>query len=1138
MRKKSVQWEGPERICWVCCLMQDFVGINSLQHASSLLSGMTSVLDAPALRRARQALFNLRQMSLAFTTTQSLRHAVAVYKEHHYSLGTNGPYEINPDTLEFERTDSFEDPAIAEARLFLSTSIPYETQSMGMADPSAPMTVQIGQEALAARIGINPIQASLPPRRFHDLTRTPCGPMEVSWAELEGVARDMDECDAADPTRRCGNWLERFQRIRLMLPTQAVGLTEGASLRLDGIKHLIGLPGSGKTTLLMLLAVWAGKRHIRLMMLFPSIEVARQYLADLRYYKVNAGLLTGQHPATRRRHADRIAETIAASGDQGGFARTLPGASDFAMNCPLPAFSPDDTSMWGLGYAPCESILQGTEATGTKLRRRLCPVWTACARHKSSRELLDSDVWLGHVLSMDTDVSPQATQQRLRYFEFIARTFDLVIFDEADMVQANLDAHGAAVLKLTGGNNSIQAVVHEQVLKQLAGAENHRLMDRATEFYSRDLSEFGNHNNAMVHAVQRVESWISEYFAHRLLTTGRMITEILNGLGKQTPARDSATDSEVSSGFTRARALAEVWDSAAYAAFYDRNALEAHPWPKAEMCARVLRSNADRLKTVREDLINLFRRYLAENLSHRREKLEENIADDFLEIVFQEAPRPPGAHASIRILVSVTFMILGYQRIVPGMRTMVAEGLLREPLAELTASQHLRRLVPENILGSLSGVRYTFSRASSTKTAARNVELTFVSFVGAPRMLMHRFHRLLDADGSVRGPAVLMASATSFLEASPAYHVSSGPHFVLKSKTTEHDPSKSTYRFKWIPDPQKGNTPLRYSGAGNLATRNLEKMVDALARGGTTKSELYKAIRNFDVRDGIARKVALVVNGYEQARHIKRFLDDHHGEIGRRTKAVVPSLAPGETPVGFVTPAQVEALGDDDTCDIIVFPMLAIGRGVNIVFTHGPRVRQAAIGSIYFLTRPHPSSDDLGLLNSIAGRDSQGFDDLTFGETDGPKEITAALQAAKRQTRKLCRRLLEEPLMASRLGRELFKPFTANQMVATLQTIGRGMRGGCPVAVYFVDAAWAPRSTAGDPDSPKDSMLVQVRTILEECVAHEDPIKREIYRELYGAFLGPLRRVHGVVYPESFSDVPDDDYSEDGFDEFGSQADF
>ncbi|MEK0196189.1 hypothetical protein WME70_32930, partial [Microcoleus anatoxicus PTRS1] len=111
-------------------------------------------------------------------------------------------------------------------------------------------------------------------------------------------------------------------------------------------------------------------------------------------------------------------------------------------------------------------------------------------------------------------------------------------------------------------------------------------------------------------------------------------------------------------------------------------------------------------------------------------------------------------------------------------------------------------------------------------------------------------------------------------------------------------------------------------------------------------------------------------------------------------------------------------------------------------------------------------------------------------------------------------------------------PFTANQMVGILQTIGRGMRNGCPVQVYFVDAAWAIKSTENQPDSGRDSMLVQMRIILEECVKHPDSVIREIYQELYGAFLDPLQRIEGVVYPPSLRDSEGLTEEEDDFDDF------
>ena len=546
------------------------------------------------------------------------------------------------------------------------------------------------------------------------------------------------------------------------------------------------------------------------------------------------------------------------------------------------------------------------------------------------------------------------------------------------------------------------------------------------------------------------------------------------------------------------------------------------------------------LERRRQALVLEFRRYLAEAGTVNRDEIVERICDLLLELLFADGKDTPiGAKAAAVLLVSITFMILGYQQIVPATAAMVAEGLISDPIVEATASPDLRRFIPENVMGSLSGVKYAPGKTNSSRQGAPNIELSYITLIGAPRMLMHRFPRLLAAEG-ISGPAVLLTSATSVLEASPAYHIDAGPHYILRPKNAEHDASRSVYRFKWIPDPERGEEPLRYSGAGSreLAARNLTKMVEALVRNGK-RSEVYKSIRNFDARDGRVRKAALVVNGYEQARAVKRHIDAYHPEIGRRTKAVVRTLESGEKPSDYITPAQAEALGDDEICDIVVLPMAALGRGINIVFTKPPRERDAAIGSVYFLTRPHPSADDLQLLLSLAGRATQDLDQKIFPREATLKNIADAVRSARRDVYGMAERFLLEPLMASHLGPKLFRPFTANQMVNILQTIGRAMRNGCPVAVYFVDAAWAIKSTLGDlaqPDTERDSMLVQMRAILEECLSHPDLAKREIYRELYGAFLEPMRRIEGVIFPASMRSpeqtvAVNDELAEDTFEE-------
>lgn len=1138
MRAKPDLWGANERVCWLCVLMEDFVGVNSLEYAPEIMSGLASVIRAPVLARARQAVFNLRQITLAFATRESVKHAVALYNEHHRAQQTMGCFRIDPETLTFSRTDHFEATAITKAKRFLSESLPYKQRDVQTADPGKDMSVQLGEDSAAPRVPVGPITVALPGRRTHDLSRRPKGRITVPIVELIKIAREMDARETQHPERRPGNWADRMQHFALMIPRAGEGLVEGDALQLDGIRHLIGLPGAGKTTLLVVLGVWLGRQHHKTMLFFPSIEVARQYMADLAFHNVSVGMLVGQNPVTRNGHASRIAETIASIDGEGGFGTTIDGADAFAANCVLPAFARGETTLWRFGDAPCDSILQGADQRG-RMRRRLCPLWSVCGRNQAPRSLLTADVWVGHVLSMDTLVPPQAMDEAIRYFEFIARTFDVVIFDEADAVQTRLDGYGAATLKISGAEDSLHKVIQDQIHDRFARGENHRLMDRNVELYSRDLAEFGSHNYSLVSTVQTllvdsVGQRIARHFADQLLTTSRIISDLLDGLDRRKPRRDESDRAEVRRSFAKARALTDLWDTAAQEAFNNRTEDQHSTWIKGDLCAATLDLPRVDLERLRGTLISEFKRYLAENLNYRRDEIVTRIATPFLGVCFHQSVfLPAGADVAVRLLVAVTFMILGYRRIVPGTRTMVAEGLIRDPPVGGTATDELRRFIPESVMGSLSGVKYSLRHARSSRTDAQNVELSYLTLVGAPRMLMHNFHRLLEAEGSTSGPAVLLTSATSFLEASPAYHVSVGPHYVLSPPKADQDTTYSVYRFKWIPDRERGDEPLFYSGAGELGRRNLERMVDALVRGGVSKAEVYKSIRNFDVQHGIQRKAAFVVNSYDQARTIKALLDHHHPEVGRRTKAVVRTILHGERPTDYVTPAQAEALGDDETCDLVVLPMAALGRGINVVFTKGPRVRDAAIGSIYFLTRPHPSADDMQLLLSMAGRDTQDLDEHVFEAHHSLSDIGNEFRSRRERAFRLAKRLLQEPLMASRLGVELFRPFTANQMVNVLQTIGRGMRNGRPVSVYFVDAAWAPNSTRGQPDTPRNSMLVQMRAILEQCVADPDPVRRQIYTELYGAFLEPLRRVQGLEYPSELRDDDAPDYEDDGFDSSG-----
>ena len=1146
MRVKHNFWTGYDRLNWLCVLMEEFVGVKSLKNAPVIMSGMASVYNAPNSIRARQAIFNLRQMSLNYVTKNSLEYAVALYTDHHYRNNTQGVYQINSETLQFERIDFLEDPNITKAKEILAAPMDYKTHNRTVANPQAEMAVSrsdlnrkipLEDSARSTLLPIEPITAPLASRKTHNINRQPRGNISIPLQELHQIAEQMDRLDEEHPERRSGNWTQRLNHFEVKVPEVNRGLKiENKAINLSGIKHLIGLPGAGKTTLLMVSAVWLGKKGYKVMLVFPSIEVARRYMGDLEFYGVKVGMLVGQNPTTRRNHADRIAETIAASGGQGGFAHTLDGADSFAFNCLLPAYSTEKSSSWDFSFrnAPCNSILQ--KSSRGKMKRCLCPLWTMCGRNKAPRDLIDANIWAGHIRSMDTTVPYHAIDEQIRYFELMARTFDLIIFDEADMVQSNLDSYGLSQLNLSGADDSIHRTIIKQVHDNLARKENYLLGDRTIELYSRNMAEFGNHNTFLVSILQHIPRRLKNHFEGQLLTVSQIITEIVDEF-KPISQKDKLSKAELQKRAKRIRALTDVWTSAAYASFYDRTGTDAIEKSFNQgFCSENLEKDIKKLKSDWNDLIQLFRRYLAENLVKKRDEIIDRIASLFLKIHFIDGNFPHLTREAITLLVGISFVILGYQRTVPETRTMVAEGLIKEPILNPSVSDSLHRFTPENLIGFLSGVKYSFSDARTNRHNSSNVTLTHVTFVGAPRMLMHRFHRLLEGDSRKDAPAVLMTSATSYLKASPAYHIDVEPDYLLKPKPDEEKENqqnrdKSKYIFLPFPDKEIKHEfkPLRYSGAGEARDRNLLKMVDELVKG--EKPEVWKAIRNFDVINDIQRKAAFVVNGYKQVREIKQHLDRHYPEVGKKTKAVVRYLEEGEKSSDYVTTSQCEALGDDENCDLIIFPMMAIGRGVNIVFTKGARERDAAIGSIYFLTRPHPTTDDTQLLSSLAGRATQEFDRFKFSPNDGLTEIFNTWKDARKQTYRNVGRLLREPLMASRLGIELFEPFTANQMVAILQTIGRGMRNACPVSVYFVDAAWAIQTAFDKTDSPRDSMLVQMRVILEQCVKHDNPVIKEIYKELYLAFLEPLKDMK-INYPSNLFQPEDSEYENDDFEDF------
>src|SRR5262249_9812994 len=155
----------------------------------------------------------------------------------------------------------------------------------------------------------------------------------------------------------------------------------------------------------------------------------------------------------------------------------------------------------------------------------------------------------------------------------------------------------------------------------------------------------------------------------------------------------------------------------------------------------------------------------------------------------------------------------------------------------------------------------------------------------------------------------------------------------------------------------------------------------AQTAGGGGPSELERAVRAVTTNQGRRRMAALVVNSYEQVRQVVEEIADVNSVLAERTRGVLKQL-PGDPRARerYVLKGQVEELGGSESVDVVVFPIAALGRGINIVFHSGDEDEgRAAVGSVYFLTRPHPAAGDLGLVTSLLAQATLAFDRRDFG---------------------------------------------------------------------------------------------------------------------------------------------------------------
>ncbi|WP_216328054.1 hypothetical protein [Deinococcus aestuarii] len=1092
-------WPKAQRIQWACALME-LLGETTLEHLPLVLSGTRAVESShqaqtftPAIRRTRQLIGKLLTRRAVQVAVRTLDNA---YKDQFKPQSDPQPrfdltYRIDPKTLQFKPLDG-EEAIIRAAKTHLMQGSVQREHNLTLA-PEGDLNARLNASANPISVPIRLSHVDFHDIPQHNLNRTPDAELRVSLRALRATAHTLDQLDRDNNGRwPAENWVSRLDGVIQLYRCTPGGLEplgDDDELDLRGLKHLIGLPGAGKTTLISLLCVHLAEREKRVCVFFPSIEVAREYLDRLRRYGTSAAMLVGSSVTTQRTHGERLAELIAMQGD-GGFGHTHGGADLFAQTCPLPAYAVDERAAWEAwtpSEAPCEQIYDAERNT-----RHLCPLWSRCGRVKNQRELVDAHVWLGHIRSADTTVPAHTTRERLQYFQLIARTFDLVIVDEVDDAQRTLDDLGALSLYFNGNDESVHAKAQE--VTRLAMTGRLSVHDRKLLYnYQYAANTFERH---LVRFHEEITTYEEEHrdelgvpLQNRLLTTNYLINQAVSYLNLTLEPQQLA-------------AIYSLWDGAVYATFFE----ERRPWSQSSHIAEGLGITEEEAEGRWKALQEALSRYL-HSLTRSTDLTEELHQIETLFAELLDPKRRQELAPFARLNVAVGFTIAAYQELVRAARPLSHYDILPEAV-RARVSTALEHVVARNLLGTFSSVRYQMADDNS------GVNISYLILDTAPRLLLRRLQE--------QGVNVLLTSATSWMPDSTTFHVHVPPHYVLKPK--ENSNIQLRLRFQPIKHPN-GKEYLRFSG-GKQRDEHLRLMVQHLARssiGGL--SPLEKAALNMQTGRGRRpRMCALIVNSYSQVRDVVRQIAQTNEALAARTRGVLKKLPESvNSREHYVLRGQVETLGHDEDIRVVVFPLTALGRGVNIVFnTDDEDNGVAAIGNVYFLIRPHPVVGDLSLMISNIARATEAFDrqrlpDHTLGDIHG------VYLRERGEVYADTMKLLSRSMSASRLPDHFIPAFSANLLIPILQTIGRAIRRSQPADVYFVDAAWAPHSAGGQSaDDERSSVLLMMQTLLSRYVSgHQDPGDQAMMQALYQPFADAFADIDGLN-PGGFS-APDED---------------
>jgi hypothetical protein len=1058
----------------------------------------------------------------------------------------------------------------------LNQKVPWVRRRLSVAGPGdAVVAVDRGQTLLSYRIPHVAAGAAPTPKKYDLSPRAHNPPILVTLEQMRSAARRVDEREAREDWPRSLPRLkleERFTRLQIKGLTS--GFLKNGTMTLDGAVHLVGMLSSGKSTLVwaLIFVLTQVDFRKRIAMLVTDTIQAATVVSRLRLHGIKASVLSSLY--NRDRHLSSIHWQQGIMSNGWSLSSMGDIAQGFSVACSLDGMQPEPRIIRGSQESaefpsfkekPCHRLYLKTYPQDGSIpgdlpdknddiddeKSHSCPLWACCPAQEQQRSAVDAEV-LVMTAQAFVHMTPDkwVSEDNITIPELVQFTRDLVILDEVDGMQKAMDEIFAPRSPIMGDELSVYAPAigsrSSEALRKRSGIQFRREVNTK---WQANFHAFFRLIGVIYALLQNEESFLRPFYKNKPFTAASILYDLWRrrtgkpGAGQVTPLQDREIELEflevmklasAISRFSRVSSIAEEETES------DRDEPQTFQDPQFQKAAEALQGVA------REILVADYYRDVASNLeamlgaelsifraaAQSNDKTSQNVI----------APR---ANALALLLAVVTELALSHYNWLIKTQPAVATAFGIDDAQLLSQAnnliRHYRTLLPWNPAGAIFG--FFYDAPTPERERSMGGKLTLINHLGVGRYLIAHLHDLLAAEGQA-GPHVLMLSGTSWAggsvrrrnpktgkpidAASPSFDVQVPVKAVLLQPDGELTAIKKSV-FSLVHVLDEHGKQVRISGSSSESERR--KTLAFIAQRLVAKRDETNLIEENwrrmeakwggdDIED--RRRALLVVNSYADARvvadallenleaygysdwHVRCLIRDHGDDD-------MPPDAPPRRRVRELPRSLVETFGEMPEKSLLVAPMVVVARGHNILNPHS----KAAISSIYFLHRPHPRPEDLapiiGRLNRFAlERFDKGLKSVP-GRPNLPLSVRA--RRMRHAATKIVRLSLDLRSGYAGLPAEYKAQFAWDMLTPLWQTIGRGIRNGCPVWVGFVDRQFAPGSFDGQQDTGDSSVLVQAIEQLGEAMDRRtNQVEHEVARLLYEPFHDALSQTKGLNY--------------------------